>query len=328
ACAADDPAARAAHELARAWVAGEDADWAAWQAAAMASGEPAARRIHAPLYPFARERYWMDESLGVKDPEAIRHPLLHRNLSSFDLQRHASRFKGGEFFWHEHRVGDVQILPGMVGLEMARAASEQAHRTEGGEAAFHWRFADLLWARPIRAGAGPTGVEIRLRRAQADAAHRGAASFEIERENERDSGGGSGGGSQAVPHVQGRVERMSAQWPDAAPHPLDLAALRAQATDVLEGADIYRVLTARGMHHGANFQALGKLHRGPDYVLASLKLPRLLHHTLEALPLHPIMLDAAIQAWAGLAGVDLAAGGAAVPFACRAIEVFAPCTSA
>src|SRR5690606_7673680 len=43
--------------LAARWRAGEHVDWSA-----LYRDEPTPRRIHAPLYPFARHRYWMDAS--------------------------------------------------------------------------------------------------------------------------------------------------------------------------------------------------------------------------------------------------------------------------
>src|SRR5262249_8807812 len=73
--ALEQQAEGAGDRLAARWVSGEDVDWSVLHRGANR------RRIHAVTYPFARERHWMDESLGAKDPEAVLHPLLHRNVS-------------------------------------------------------------------------------------------------------------------------------------------------------------------------------------------------------------------------------------------------------
>ena len=82
--------------------------------------------MHAPLYPFMRERHWFDTSLGAKDTEGVPHPFLHRNVSDFDAVAYRSRFTGSEFYLADHHVQGAMILPGVVGLEMARAAFAHA----------------------------------------------------------------------------------------------------------------------------------------------------------------------------------------------------------
>ncbi len=78
--------------------------------------------------------------------------------------------------------------------------------------------------------------------------------------------------------------------------------------------------------HGPAFQALTAVRRGDGFVLADLRLPRRLAATLAELPLHPVLLDAAIQAWIALD--DEAPSGAGVPFACREILVTGACEAA
>ncbi len=281
---------------AAAWVAGGDGSWDdVWGDA------PRPRRIHAPLYPFARQRHWMDESLGAKDDAGVPHPLLHRNLSDFAGIHYQARLKGSEFFWADHSVGGVQVLPGVAYLEMARAAAERALVPAPAGLAFE----NVVWARPIAAKDGPVTVDLRLsRRGDGD----DAIAFAIQ---EADGG--------AVANCQGVLRPLA---PADAPR-VDLAALRAALPDRLEAEECYARLRAGGVVHGPAFKALAQVHVGDGEVLAQIKLGRRLHATLATLPAHPVMLDAAIQAWVGLQGAAMA--GAAVPFACRRIEVFGPC---
>ncbi|CDK98842.1 conserved protein of unknown function containing polyketide synthase/Fatty acid synthase domain [Magnetospirillum gryphiswaldense MSR-1 v2] len=267
-----------------AWVNGETVDWQAlWPVAP--------RRIHAPLTRFARIRHWMDPSVAAKDDRAVPHPLLHRNLSGFGGVHFRTTLKGPEFFWADHHVGGVQVLPGVVALEMARAAAQLS-----GDGLAPLAVDDVVWTRPIRAGDGPTQVDVRLERRPDD-----SIAFTIAE-------------ADGPTHCQGVLRPL-----DAAPPTLDLTPPGAE----LAVEQCYDRLRASGVTHGPAFQALAKIHGGQGEVLAQLKLPRRLHPGLADLALHPVLLDSAIQAWIGLdqQGLD----GAAVPFACRRIEMFGPC---
>src|SRR5262249_14597871 len=112
-----------------------------------------------PTYPFARESYWVPDAtlpapLGLLSsaanptpaPPATIHSLVHRNTSDGTAQRFSSRFSGREFFLADHCINDHQVLPGVVQLEMARAAVVAAagRRAGGG-----LRLRDIIWAHPV-----------------------------------------------------------------------------------------------------------------------------------------------------------------------------------
>jgi len=275
--AADSPAAR--------WLSGEAVDWSVlWPIAP--------RRIHGPLTPFDRVRHWMDESIAAKDESGVPHPLLHRNLSGFGGVHFRTRLKEPDSVWADHHVGAVQVLPGMVALEMARAAAVLS-----GAVAPPLVLEDLVWARPVRAGDGPTELDVRL------SAGPNGIGFSV-----------TEAGSDGPAHCQGMVRRLE----DAAGR-LDLTPPGAE----VPVEDCYARLRSSGVVHGPTYQALAKVQSGGDTVLAQLKLPRRQHPTLAALALHPVLLDAAIQAWVALGGERLE--GSAVPFACRRIEIYGPC---
>ncbi|MBC7135179.1 MAG: SDR family NAD(P)-dependent oxidoreductase, partial [Oceanibaculum nanhaiense] len=282
-------------DLAARWRAGEDVDWSV-----LYEGGSAPRRIHAPLYPFARHRYWMDASLVGKDTEAFPHPLAQRNLSGLDGPRYRSHLGREAFYWADHHVGGQQILPGVACLEAARAALEQARG--GAPLTGGLVFEQVSWTRPIRADAVPVAVETRLRPEE-----KGGFTFTIS-------------AADGAANAQGVLRLAALDTPPA----LDLAALATALPETLDPAECYRRLTASGVAHGPAFQALRTVRRGPDGVLAELRLGRSLHGTLAQLPLHPVLLDAAIQAWIALDGE--APPGSAVPFACGRIEMRGPCT--
>ncbi|MDN3720430.1 beta-ketoacyl synthase N-terminal-like domain-containing protein [Roseibium salinum] len=111
-------------ELALRWVGGEDVSWP--------EGRNSKRQaIRAPLYPFARERHWMDLSLGAKDQAPVPHPLLHRNTSRFDGCRFETRFTGDEFVLSDHHVAGAMVLPGGRRSGNGQGSSRRGGRTAG-----------------------------------------------------------------------------------------------------------------------------------------------------------------------------------------------------
>ena len=128
-------------------------------------------RLPLPTYPFARESYWAPgaalpapiraaSSAGhaAPVPPATIHSLLHRNTSNFTAQRFSSHFSGREFFLADHWIAGRQLLPGVVQLEMARAAVVAAagRRAEDG-----LRLHDIIWAQPLVVDESTGEIQIR-----------------------------------------------------------------------------------------------------------------------------------------------------------------------
>ena len=256
-----------------------------------------ARRIHAVGSAFLRERHWFDTTLGAKDASPAPHPMLRKNVSQLGKSVFRSVFDGSESFWAGHEALGRQIMPGAATLEMARAAGVAAL----GEARA-LRLESVVWLRPIAAAAGGARVDIALAH-QSD----GAISFRIS--------------DGDVLFAQGVIASDS----PSEGAPLDFGALRCAPRAQLSVDACYERLRASGVVHGAPFRAIASLHRGPQDILAELRLSRLLLPTLAALELHPILVDAAIQVWAALD--DVAPVAAHVPFSCDAITVHAPCSA-
>ncbi len=282
---------------ARRWAAGEDVVW-----------PKAGRRIHAPVYGFERKRHWLDLSLGAKDQSPVPHPLLHRNTSGFEASRFETRLTGDEFVLADHHVEGRMVLPGVACLEMARAAATLA----GGLTADAFALEDVVWRKPILLEHREAiTVETTLERGTA-----GEIGFILRTVSQNESPPNT----ETPPNATGTIRRLT----DApAPEIRDLDALKARISDPVEPSLCYDWLRSRGVDHGPAFRALSRVTRQGDEVLAQIRLPRRLAPSLQAMPLHPVLLDAAIQAWVAT-GSD-APKGAAIPFACRRIEVFGPC---
>jgi len=284
--------------LAHRWIVDEEVDWPA-------GGKAEGSRIHAPVYPFERERHWMDLSLGAKDQEPVPHPLLHRNTSRFDGCRFTTRLTGDEFVLYHHHVGGNQVLPGVAGLEMARAAAD----VSGGLQSVAFAIEDVVWSKPIRIiDRRAVIVETTLQRREPD-----RIGFSIRTADE------PGDRASNVPNTQGTLLPLS----ETQPAVVNLDGLKVRMSGRVEPQTCYERLRTSGVDHGPSFRALVQIHRGEGEALAQLKLPRRLLASLEAMPLHPVLLDAAIQGWVAIG--DDNPTGAAVPFSCRRIDVFGAC---
>ncbi|MEU0303533.1 SDR family NAD(P)-dependent oxidoreductase [Streptomyces sp. NPDC006175] len=310
--AGGDPAARAellatVQDL---YVQGYDLDYAAL----FADGHHT--RVALPTYPFARDRYWVSGQsapIPARPGAAGPHPLLHEDVSDFGVRRHRTRFTGEEHFLTDHVVKGRKVLPGVVCLEMARAAAALALGTAGAESGTDGiALRNVVWARPVAVDAEPVTLVTSLTPRGPD-----EADYEI-------AGPPGESGAAPVVHSQGQVVRRT-----AAPAVLDLPALR-EACDRAEltAADLYQAYEAIGFRYGPSHRGLERLHVGRGQVLARLVLPEAVRAGRDAYVLHPSLLDSALQA---SLGIGLATGGSvaldvsgmkpSLPFALDELEV-------
>ncbi|MEM7393519.1 MAG: polyketide synthase dehydratase domain-containing protein, partial [Verrucomicrobiota bacterium] len=276
------------------WVNGADVDWNEVYAGARP------RRIELPTYPFARESYWVGPARTFVRQPSRRHPLVHENTSTLSQARFSSRFDGSEFFFTDHRVHGRSILPGVAGLEMARAAVEQA--TGDGTVT---RLEHIVWLRPIDSSCGE--VHVRLMSDEG-----GRFRFEIF--------------SEYAVHSEG----AALDRPLEPPATIDLEALRASCTPShVEVETCYAAFQESGLDYGPGFLGMAELHLGENEVLARLELPDAVRSGWEEYVLHPSLLDSALQSAIGLAlgTTEAGEGTLFLPFGLDALEIFGPCPS-
>ncbi|WP_386825504.1 SDR family NAD(P)-dependent oxidoreductase [Lysobacter brunescens] len=133
------------------WTKGLDLDWLKLH------GAPLPARMHLPVYPFARERYWREataERPAAGGTEAAMHSLVHRNASKPGRQRYASSFRADDPRIAGLRVQGHAGLPLGLQIEAARAALADAMPQASG-----WALHDVRLAAP-RAVDGLVELEI------------------------------------------------------------------------------------------------------------------------------------------------------------------------
>ncbi|MFJ8229751.1 SDR family NAD(P)-dependent oxidoreductase [Streptomyces sp. NPDC094448] len=307
------------------WVKGLAVDWSRLHTA----GRPAV--VPLPGYPFARDRHWVGDLLadapaspGTAAGERL-HPLVHTNTSTLEAQRFDTVLTGREPFLTDHVVAGRRVLPGVAHLEMARAAlvaslDEAPPATE---------LRHVVWARPLVVTDGPVRVRTTLYAADpeetgpADASvPGGGVAFEIATPAQDPAAG-------ALVHSRGAVLPLT----DArTPEPLDLTALRAACGSAyLDAEACYRFYRALGLEYGLSHRGVESVAVGEGQALARLRLPDGAEAAaLDAQPLHPGLLDAALQSSIGLFRPDgenpePEDGALHLPFAVDRVTVLGPC---
>jgi amino acid adenylation domain-containing protein len=298
--------------MAARWVAGAPVCWEALYEHSLP------RRIHAPTYPFARDRHWLplaretSPGIDVRSTTGLLHPLLHQESSRAGEPCFVSTFSGEEFFLADHVIQGQRTLPGVAYLEMARAAVGRAIGSSAVDI-LPMSLENLVWARPIVVREPGQRVYLRLS-AEVD----GRIGFQVYTcaEEANDDG--------VVVHSEGTA-RIGATG--GAPV-VDLAALRAEMTgEVLDAARIYDLPPHLGLHLGPRLQGARFVHIGRDQILGRLELPDGMAHTAEQYVLHPAILDPILQlAFLGLAGRSEHRVPLTIPFSLERLDIFSGCT--
>ena len=286
-------------ELATRWVAGESVHWDS-----LYTRPP--RRMEAPTYPFARERYWVSDSPAPEKSElslSRPHPLIAYNSSTFGEISFRSSLSDTAFYAVDHSVRDERIFPGAGFLEMAcisaNIASEQKVRG----------IKDIVWVQPLSFRTGPQALRTVLRR-KGETTEYAISSFDDQNE--------------AVVHCEGRVTfaNGSADSGDADERVV-IHDLKNRCVRSADGAAYYDAFRAHGLQYGPSFQSIQELHVNGSCALAKLKIPEHLGSDFGQFILHPSIIDGALQTVGGL----MTTGDAAtpcLPFALDRIDLIRP----
>ncbi|MCP5003007.1 MAG: SDR family NAD(P)-dependent oxidoreductase, partial [Planctomycetes bacterium] len=308
-------------------------------------------RIHLPTYPFAKERYWVEErksGVGSQKSEvgAKLHPLLHQNTSTLSEQRFSSTFTGEEFFLEDHRVNGQKVLPGVAYLEMVIAAIEQASELDSEDSITSIQLKNIVWAQPIVVNDAAREVHIGLFGEES-----GQIQYEIYTESDNEE--------EIIVHSQGIAEfKVKEETP-----PLDIQDLLSHMNQgTLSAGKCYQAFKEMGIDYGKGHRGIQKIYQGENQVLARLSLPSSVYDTQGEYVLHPSLMDSALQSSIGLMfsnsvlpdGIKSASSGSeaspgigrwpwvtnksprgtnkstlrpSLPFALESLEILVPCNS-
>jgi phthiocerol/phenolphthiocerol synthesis type-I polyketide synthase C len=226
-----------------------------------------------PAYPWQRERYWFidNEGEGGAPPSRRKHPLLGKRLPATD-GIWKNRLDPALLDWlADHVVQSSTVLPGAAYIEMAVASVWSTRDCDGVEIeAFEIR-------RPlvIAAGAEPS-VETAL------SAEDGT--FRLHASDTLGTALPPIVVARAVPLARAQSERVDS-----------VDAIRARMGKRIDGAELYRRFTARGLIYGPAFRGIAGAWAGTDEALGHIAVPAAVAAELGDYHMHPALLDACLQ---------------------------------
>lgn len=284
--------------LMEAWVNGARIDWHLLYR----HGKPS--RISLPVAPFAKERYWLTEVKRDMPQDTAIHPLVHQNVSDIEGLKFITKLNEQAFYFQDHAVDGVGVLPGAVYLEMASAAAKAAMGEQG---MMDVHLKHVMWSKPLRRDDAQSPLTIGL-----SPENDQVMTYTIYQRANREE------------RIYCQGEMVLGDFAQAA-HRLDLSQLQAQCQQrVWTSEECYQAFQSMGIVYGPCFQGVEKIYVGQGQVLAKIHLPECMADTQDAYILHPCLLDVAIQSAMGLT-LSEAGQGLALPFAMDELIVTGDC---
>ena len=283
-------------KLAKAWVDGVQIDWRL-----MYSKEDHVYKIQLPTYPFLKERYWIEEQESVKEEVSRNrlHILIDENHSSFREQKYIKNLLGTEFYLRDHIINSEKVLPGVIHIDMARAACELAMEKRV------CRMKNIIWSRPVIVEE-PKQVEIALSKKEQ------GVSYEIRSIED------------GRPHIhsQGIAEFDNPSEIDD--EIFDLEACKEVCRSYISHQEFYGACNHSVYDYGITFRPVQEMFLGEQEVLSRIEVPETGLDEFEQFTLHPSLLEGCLQTVVGL--MSRKSSEAFMPFAIEEIEIIHPLT--
>lgn len=266
-------------ELGRLYTAGYQVDWTRVYG-------PAGPMADLPTYPWQRSRHWFED--GTRRRPAGRHrghPVLRSHVRSA-LAPHAAHWTApvdlAEFpYLADHRVGGAAVLPAALVLDAALAA---ARLQLGGDAAL--TDVDLTRLTVVPEEADDATLQLVLVPETGD-----TGSVRVHTR--------AGADDEWTEAARGAFRRAL-----HAPAPEPLSAVRDRCTTAVTADDHYAVLHRSGLEYGPAFQGVEELWRGPGEAVGRLRDRAALSADRGEHPVHPAVLDSALQVLSAALGAQ------------------------
>ena len=301
-------------QLLNLWVKGQLIEWEKLYT------EKKPNRMSLPVYPFAKERYWLPKRSTQEYELAIantaRHPLIHTDISNAHQQAYTSIFDGDEFFLADSQVtldGVIRkkIIPIAIYLEMARAAIEKSRNFSVNPDYIILELYNILVAEPVVVNQSITLTTALF------AQGRDQIGFEIYSRAEEGDGGDT-------IHCQGYS--IISRHTETPKIDINQLVLKMHGTKVT-ATQHYQSLKKIGIDYGPSYQGITAVHVGENELLAELTLSSELKNDVnfnQQVILHPGLIDSALQATFNLISAN---NLPSLPLALESVSVLKTCTA-
>lgn len=274
------------------------------------------RRISLPTYPFEKKphRIQADASVPLLNGDVIEkdaqiHPLIHRNLSTFEEQKFLTLLRGDEYFLTEHLVAGRKTLPGTAYLEMAYAAIKNSTGLKNAG----YSIRNIVWERPL------VWQQEDVRLFTALQSEEDRIKFRIYSKKE---------GAPELIHAEGDLVSRIGDVVSREPSKYDLDAIRSRCPMHEDAETVYDRFRKNGIIYGPRFRIVRNINRGRTECLSVFRLGEEDCSELDQFVLHPILFDGALQAIIGMFYENEEKIEQIYPFSAAKIELHAPLSRA
>ena len=261
-------------KLAELWLSGVDLPW---QMLYQRSNSLKPRRIGLPLYPFARDRYWVASDAAPGASLGRLHPMIDANVSIIGESRFSFCLQPDNEWLVDRLSQGHKIWPALALLEMARAAG-----TLSGEKKVA-RIEKMVWGKSLQAEGQPMDVQVGL--------FPGGTANRLEYEIRSCKQA-----HEPVIHAQGVMSFEAGPGRTAPEKPPSRDELRQRCPTKISAVELYQRLRGLGFLYRPEQQALNALHTGPKEAWAEVRFGVPNQKGMESMAYHPLVLDAGLQA--------------------------------
>jgi len=264
------------------------------------------RLIPLPTYPFIHNSFWLSKNPNSSAQRSSLPAQLQR-VANVGSSRYQLQLQGNEFFFADHQIDGRAILPGVMYLELVRAAAVDALAVDRSS---KLTFSQIAWLQPLEQQHAALDIYVQLD-PQNDAEH---WEFQVL-------------GADRTLYCRGVIalnDNETRAQPTVA-NPTLLSELAAEAC--------YQKLDSLQMCYGAGLRAIDQLAISQEACVATLALP---YGQAADFAIHPSLADGALQAavmWVTEMINALPAddqpqlSSPIIPFALERLEVLGACSA-
>lgn len=280
-------------KLAFFWVNGMELDWTM-----LYEQGKKPNRMSLPTYPFAKESCVRKktEIHGLTVNYAKLHPFIDENTSDFKEQKYTTVLQGNEFFLVDHVINKQEVLPGVVYIEMARAACELAMNQKP------WKVKNIVWYRPIV-------VEESVKVDTVLTLMENEVEYHVRTLKDEEE----------VIHAQGRVMFSDNVNVSRYQQRFDIDACIARCQGYIGHDDFYQTNGNSVYQYGTTFRPIQEMYYSGEEVISRIQLPVERKADFARFTLHPSLLEGCLQTIVGLMGTESVTPF--MPFAIEEIEM-------
>ena len=268
----------------------------------------AGRCVRLPIYPWQRERYWLEPSAGdthshrdqVSRIGTGNHPLLGRHFKSAHPEGthfwEATLDKNSRPYLDDHRIQGGAVLPASAYVEMALAAAVEVFGAQS------VALKDIEFRKALFLPEGGTHTIQVIVSQGAD----GATSFHIY----SCPGGVVHSSKSWMLHATCNIctqQDSSIITADAGQG--TLTEMRTRCAEKISGEDYYRRLRENGIHYGPFFQSISRLWWNNGDVLGEVRVPDGPEAEFNGFQIHPAILDAGLQVFGAAVAAEATESG-------------------